>query len=101
MTFTSKRIRNAAAVLGLTLAVPASLVLSMANAHEAQQAQHEATQTAEQTCTELAVWPAMVATHGEDEAAGMWADMVADGWTNPRSGDATYLVQPGCADAWN
>jgi hypothetical protein len=93
MTTTARRIRNAAAVLGLTLAVPASLVLSMANAHEAEQA--------EQTCTELAVWPAMVATHGEDEAAGMWADMVADGWTNPRSGEATYLVQPGCADAWS
>jgi hypothetical protein len=79
--------------------VPASLVLSMANAHEAQ---HEATQTAEQTCTELAVWPAMVATHGEDEAAGMWADMVADGWTNPPQWRGHLpLVQPGCADAWS
>lgn len=43
-------------------------------------------------CTEIASWP---------EAQAAWDGLVAQGWTNPRNGDVTILVQPGCADAWN
>jgi Tfp pilus assembly protein PilF len=62
--------------------------------------QATSTEQAQPACTELAVWPLMVQTHGADEAARMWTELAAQGWTNPRSGEATYLVEPGCADAW-
>lgn len=52
-------------------------------------------------CTELAVWSLVVGTHGEDGAREVWDALTGAGWTNPRSGETTYLVQPGCADAWN
>ena len=58
------------------------------------------TDTSAPVCDQLAHWPAMVDTHGVDDAGNAWNALVDDGWTNPRSGDVLTLVQPGCADAW-
>jgi hypothetical protein len=80
---------------GMAIAIPFTMVQG------AQHAQHHAQQAAQPTCTELAVWPHVVATHGVEQAAAMWSDLVAQGWTNTRNGDPAYLVQPGCADAWS
>lgn len=80
----------------IALALAATAALSTACTTDT--AQHQAAQP---TCTQLAVWPLMVHTHGAAKAARMWADLVHVGWTNPRSGETTYLVQPGCADAWS
>jgi ABC-type glycerol-3-phosphate transport system substrate-binding protein len=81
----------------MALALAATAVLATATGCTTSQA----TSSGQASCTELAVWPQMVQTHGVDEAARMWAQLVTVGWTNPRSGEPTYLVQPGCADAWS
>jgi maltose-binding protein MalE len=83
------------------LALAATAVLATATGCTTSQATSSTHQAEQASCTELAVWPQMVQTHGVDEAARMWAQLVTVGWTNPRSGEATYLVQPGCADAWS
>lgn len=47
-------------------------------------------------CDTVVGWDATVAADGA-HAGQAWQSLVDQGWTNPRSGDTTLLVQPGCA----